>query len=513
MFYILPIWCSIQNTSNKRMDIRKIITGVGMTMIIPGIMAILSIPVCLISGEFREIWGFLITAGISLLFGMIGFFWRLKRKYHVIEMVIIISVGWLLVPLVSVIPIVYHSIYVHGTQDISENVTIFSQFLNAFFETVSGFTSTGLTMASDVTMLPPSLQWWRSFMQWIGGIGIVVMVIFFHNPRLYAMEKFYEKEDFSHVLPNANVNFNKYWWIYLLFTVFSIGLLFFNGVPVWEAINHGMTGVATGGFTITNGSFENYSGNIKIVTIFIMLLGAFSFSLYFQLITKGLVKKFIRNTQVIVFFSLLIAGAFSVVIFNKNKNTGLVDSLFQTVSALATCGFQSKSLNHWSLTPILLLTVLMMIGGTTDSTTGGVKVFRFWIFLKSIFVNSSRILFHPKRPLKVNLYDKKLNSRKRNTTLLTDTYIYLLLWLFIYISGTFLMAHLLEGRFTLEQVLFETSSAFGNVGLSSGITSAQLVPAGKIILIWIMIAGRLELMPVFIILGIIFRSEEKYKKK
>ena len=327
--------------------IKEILVGVGIIMLLPGIMALISIPVAIIMDESCAVTGFLYVLVPSLTIGFVAFKNQPIIKYHLIEIMIIITLGWLVVTLTGSIPLLYIAHYHSTDANITKEVMDFKEFINAWFESVSGFTSTGLTMAERESQLTSTIQWWRSFMQWVGGIGVIVAINFIYNPKLYTTESFYEDDDTSRVVPSANKNFFHFWWIYLLLTFFSITLFLASGLNYWEAINHGLSGIATGGFVITDNSFQEYGIFPKSAAIVIMILGSLSLAAYHRVLTKKDIKSFFKNNQIRLFFISLVVG-YLILIALMDFNPW-VDSLFQFTSALGTCGFQSAKIPGWPL--------------------------------------------------------------------------------------------------------------------------------------------------------------------
>lgn len=222
----------------------------------------------------------------------------------------IATIGWLAAVLMAAIPYYYLAHHMPAELVMDHQIFNFKDPVNALFKALSGYTSSGLTVTISESSLPYSLQWWRSFQQWIGDVGIIVFISSF-IPGISSVSKYYQdEEEEGSVLPEVAIDWTRIWWIYLLFTFVAIALYRLQGVDLWEAINHGMTGISTGGFSITDDSLKSYSSALKASSVFIMVLGSLNFSMYHLLLTQGNWKKFLKNQQHVLFFALLVSGIF-----------------------------------------------------------------------------------------------------------------------------------------------------------------------------------------------------------
>ena len=492
---------------------RKILSGVGLILHVPGLMAILSIAVSLVFGEAVGTEAFLVTSLTSLALGQA--LYRLHRdpgrKQHVYSLfgiMAVASLGWLAASLLAAIP--YYYIAQRLPEEFVQQHQLFNfqHPLNALFEAVSGYTSSGLTVTISESSLPASLQWWRSFQQWIGGVGIIVFISSF-VPGLSSVSDFYPQDDKeAAVLPEVAIDWTRIWWIYILFTLLAIGAYLLQDVPVWEAVNHAMTGISTGGFSVTDDSMKSYPVGLRITTIIIMVVGSLNFECYYLLLTKGRWKDFFRFRQHILFFSLLFFLIF-LIYFETNifhpLNSSWVDIIFQTVSALGTCGFQSVDLQPWHSTALLLLTFAMLIGGPSTSTTGGLKQFRLFYLLKGNFYNFLQWTFKAGTP-KSNQRIDNFRKGEKPLHLYRNINTFFLVWILSYFIIVYILAHNVPAKFSLIEVAFECASAIGTTGLSVGITSPELNSVSKIDLMFAMFIGRLELIPLAIFFSLLLKN-------
>ena len=373
----------------------KIFTGLGLILHVPGVMALLSIAISLIFGEPVGAEAFLVTAFISITAGQL--LYRMNRRlgenqevYSLLQIMSLASLGWLIASLLAAIPYYYIAHRLPEALVQQHRIFNFQEPLNAFFEAVSGYSSSGLTVTITESSLPASIQWWRSFQQWIGAVGIIVFISSFLSGLLPVSALYPEEEKEAAVLPEVSIEWKKIWWIYLLFTLLAMGAYLLQGLPLWESICHAMTGISTGGFSITDDSMKSYSASLRITTIAIMVVGSLNFECYYILLTKAKWKDFLSFYQHKLFFGILFFLVF-LLYYETNVYSVLqsswVDIIFQAVSALGTCGFQSVDFQPWHSSALLLLTIAMLIGGPSTSTTGGLKLFRLYYLIKGNFYN------------------------------------------------------------------------------------------------------------------------------
>ncbi|MGB3193440.1 MAG: TrkH family potassium uptake protein [Limnoraphis sp.] len=481
-------------------ETQTVIRNTGLLLHIPGVMALLSLPICLIFQEFYCILPFLITAIISVGFGQL--FYRLFRKKadtHLREAMLTVALSWGLIPIIGAIPFLLT--VSQSPPDISLTVLGFNNPWNAFFEAFSGFTSTGLSMAVSPSQLPHSLQWWRSFMEWIGGVGVIVLILSILEPSL-SNYKLYSAEGRNTNLADSVTDTVRWIWkIYLLYTIASILLLRVAGMPWWDAINHGMTGISTGGFSIKDNSIGSYNPIIQIAIILIMTAGAISFYIHSKLIKKRRISVLWSDSQHRLFWSILFLGILVLAWANRQfEGSALIlDTIFQWVSALGTCGFNTVKIQDWSASAKLILSVGLFTGAAAGSTAGGLKLSRVVSLGKGIIWRVKHILKQPDGVLHYKIDNQKLTEEEANNRV-QGAAVLAVFWISLIVLGTIILVNFAKPIYTLSDVIFEVTSALGGVGLSTGITDPLLHWAGKLVLMMFMWMGRLEVIPVVILL-------------
>lgn len=396
--------------------------------------------------------------------------------------------------------------------------------INAWFESMSGITGSGLTMTRYESDLPATLQWWRSVMQWLGGIGVIVLVITFINQSGdNALQHYYgERTPLGQFQSDTVSNSPQLLTsVFTGVTLLAIALLWIAGMPAWEAINHAMTGLATGGFTVTDRSIASYESlTIRMALIPVMIVGAVPLLVYYFLF-KGRFQDFYTDIQ--VQWLLVISGLGSLVVagnlFAYAKYPSLFETahyaVFQFVSAITCTGFYTQSSlgQNWPGLSLLVLTIAMGVGGASGSTASGVKIIRMVSIVRAL---RGRL----RDPFPEGTFSESLDesvSGQHSSANYHNASIIVFLWVGFYLLGVFVLLVVLSigpGAVPVKNVLFEVASAQGNVGLTSGITtpstpSKPLLPASaKVMLTLNMWVGRLEIIPVLVFFRVLFWEAE-----
>lgn len=480
----------------------------GLLLHVPALLLIPTLIVIFYFEEYFALPSFLGMGILSLLVGQVLYrVFRNSSKSLSRPTLMMVALAWFIIPLFGSIPF-----YFIGTLDPSlvGNATNFSNFASAFFESMSGLTSTGLSMLENPANIPHSLQWWRSLSEWLGGIGIILLVVGFFDFSS-KMNTLYQAEAMNWTIEDGEIKktIQKIWFIYSILTIVTVAFFYLFGMPLWEAINHGLTGVSTGGFTITADSFISYNFSIKIVAIIIMIVAAISFQAHYLILFKRDIKRLLRLSEFKLFLGfLIILMALSIIL---NPEMAAVDNIFQTASALGTCGFNSVETPNMPVPVLLLLVMAMNLGGNATSTTGGLKTRRIlWIF-KGLMKSVRDAGKEDENKSPVFLNGKEMKDEVAREQIMNASTI-LILWICSLALGTFLII-LTEGhRNSYYQILFDVSSALNNVGLSAGVNGNEMSVFSKGVFIVLMWIGRLEIFACIILIYTFIKSRIPFKK-
>jgi len=492
-------------------DIGRILTALSGMLFLSSIISILV-------WEPYNIHAFLIPGILVLLLGMF-----LTTRYSdapqatKLDSMITAAFGWLLVAVFGSLPFIIIAWTYHFDPALvpslnNPTIAVFQNPLDAFFESMSGFTGTGLTVTLEENKLPQSLHWWRSFMQWIGGVGVIVLTAAILQRPGSGSYTLYESEARSEKIhPSIVSTARSIWWIVIIYTVASILILFVAGMPIWDSINHGMTGIATGGFSVVDGSIAYYdSALIDFALIPIMIFGAISFPIHYLLL-KGDLKAFIKDVQLKWFMLFLVLGSLFTVtilvyfeVYQGNLESARF-GIFQLVSASTCTGFQTALDlgKHWPVALQLFISIFMVVGAASGSTAGGIKIIRSVVLIKGIYWKINNVFYPVSAIRQLNIGDRVLKAHEANKEL-QEASIVAFLWIVFLVIGILIFS-LYMPDYSIESIIFEVNSAQGNVGLSTGITGPDLPFVPKVMMILNMWIGRLEIIPVVVFLESIFR--------
>lgn len=375
-------------------------------------------------------------------------------------------------------------------------------FIDALFETVSGFTTTGASILTDVEALPKSLLFWRSFTHWIGGMGVLVFLISIlplsgsHNVHLIRAES--TGPSVTKLVPKVKTTAIILYTIYLGITVLEMIFLLLGGMTFFEAINTALATAGTGGFGIKNDSLAGYSPYIQVVVTVFMALFGVNFSLYY-LALCGKVKSALKSHELRVYAGIIIAATALIAFDCRHIFANTFDlirhSAFQVSSIITTTGFMSSDFDLWPEFSKAILVALMFIGACAGSTGGGIKVSRILILLKSI-VKEIKIAAHPRSTHKITIDNRIVEHETvRSVNVFIVSYLVILF-------GSILLISLDEYSFTTN--VTAVISAINNIGPgldAVGPTQNFSIysPFSKIVLSLNMLIGRLEIFPILIL--------------
>lgn len=496
-------------------DLRSVLRDLGGLFIIIGFVTLFVLIVPLYFGEYGSNVSFdalspiLLTAAVYLVFGFpLYYIFKKADPPNFKSAMVTAALGWLLISVIGSIP------FWLIPYNISDPTRTMAP-LSAFFESMSGWTGTGLTMVVREDLLPHTLQFWRTFIQWVGGVGVIVLTLsILARPGTgsFVLYKGEARDQKTH--PSIVSTVRTIWWIFLLYTIIGIVVLVLigwftpNGMDPWQSMNHAMTGLATGGFSVTDSSITSFGTISQLAIVGLMIVGAIAFAAHYDLL-KGRLRKFFSDAQFKAMIVLLILGVIGLTYANLNApdvNGNILHSLkvsgFQFTSALTCTGFASvEDVGVWTDSAKLILSFAMIIGGAAGSTSGGIKLYRSILLYNGVSWRIKRAISTPRRVFVHKLGHKSL-SKEDATDMINEAAIISFMWVILLFSGLIIIMQS-TGR-PLGDSFFEVCSAQGNVGLTTGITNIQMGAVPKTMLIFNMWIGRLEIIPIIVLVKSMF---------
>lgn len=465
-------------------DLYIIIRNSGMIMVGIGVMCLIPIIVDLIYFEFNFL-GFLIPSLISIGLGFLftkSFEEHTSRKMRLKHGMIISALAWLWASIIGGLIMMFVS-------DLS--------LINGVFESMSALTGSGVTMYQNVEILPHSILFFRSLEQWVGGLGIIVMIVAILSRPGTSSSKLYQSEAREERLkPSIKATLEQTIKIYLIYTIAGISLYLLAGMPLFDSICNTFTIISTGGMSIKNANIGYYHDDlIYFITIILMILGATSFLVHYKVIkTRG--KSLIHDLQFKVMISVI---AIVTVVLYFISDIVPIDLLFSVVSAATTTGASVQGYDvmmRWPPFVLICIMGLMLVGGSSGSTVGAMKLSRIIIFFKGLYKHIREILSPEGRVVPIKFSNNKVTDKS-----ISDSGNFITLYMiFILITWS---VFCLYGHDPFNS-LFDTISIQGNVGLTLGEINFSLEDPLKIICIFNMWTGRLEIYPALIALRAFF---------
>ena len=455
----------------------------GVSMIFPIIMQFI----------FEELDSSFISASIiTIIFGTLFFLSNLEndRKLNLQNAFLLTSLSWISVAIFGSLPFIF--------SDLNLSVT------DSFFESMSGITTTGSTIITDLNSAPKAILIWRAILQWLGGIGIIVMAITLMpimNVGGMQLLKVSSSDASEKILPKTKEITVRIIIIYLVLTFLCAFFYKIFGMNFFDSLTHSMTTIATGGFSNYNDSIGHFNNfKIEITAMIFIILGSIPFITYIKYLS-GTKNIFITDTQIksfikIIFFSILILFLY-LVIYNKSFSEISLRSIsFNVISILTGTGYVTQSFDGWGNFPLIFFLILMFIGGCAGSTTCGIKIFRvqiLYLFIK----NQLKKIIYP-RGIFIIKYDNNNVNEKFMASIISFIYLYIVIF--------FIIAALLS----LSGLDFTTSisgaaTSISNVGPGLGEligpngNFSQLPDFSKWVLSFGMILGRLELFAILVL--------------
>ncbi|MDY6771662.1 MAG: TrkH family potassium uptake protein [Candidatus Nanohaloarchaea archaeon] len=467
---------------------------VGLFLKIFSVLLLLPVAVGKYFGEsFVQMESFIIAAFISIVVGYLLTTYGERRRPDAIEGMFAATLGWIIAVAIGAYP--FMSVLGWG-------------FPDAFFEAMAGFSTTGMSVMQSFQGVPTSLLFWRTFMQWVGGLGIltffVTVVVEAGGAATSLISAEANKTDAGTIRPSLFNAIKTLWYIYIVFTSLETVFLYLLDVPFFDAVMYAMATMPTGGFTHTAGGIAAYNSlAIEGVVAVFMLAGGTNFLLLYRLL-QGDIRSLFRDYEFRLYIKLMAVASFIVgASLFLSSGQGLFEvaksTLFHVISVTSSTGFELTPVHEFPEIARMTFFLLMFTGACLGSTTGGVKIFRLGVMFK-VVVREVRGFSLPNNAM--NMVMSK--GRKLKEDELTRIVAIFFLWITVIIAGGFILVA--STGLSMIQGFQVVTSAVGTMGpvFMSAKTLATLPAVAKFTLAFVMLAGRLELLPIFVLLNVEF---------
>ena len=464
-------------------SIGVIISLIGLAMIAP-----LFISIFYQDGVY---FAFIKSILITIFFGLsLYFIFRKKsNKLSHREGIAIVAFGWMAAGIFGALPYIF--------------AKVFDNFTNAVFESISGFTTTGASVLTDIESLPQSILFWRSLTQWLGGMGIIVLSIAIlpflgiGGMQLYKAEAPILVVD--KLRPRISETAKALWKVYVLISAIEVFLLKIGGMKLFDAFCHTFTTMATGGFSTKNISIGYFqSAYLHYVITFFMLLAGINFSLHYRIL-KGNIKDVLKDPELKFFISIIGIFTFIICLNIYKQFNGILTSfrysIFQVCSIITTTGYTTTDFDKWPTLSKIILLICMFIGGSAGSTGGGIKCVRILLLLKHSYQELLRII-HPHV-----VHQTKLGKKIVPLDVINGVIGFFVLYIVLFIIFSILLATLgMDFMSSISAVAATLSNVGPGLGIVGPAQNYEFIPClGKWLLIFCMILGRLEIYTILVL--------------
>ncbi len=465
---------------------------VGQIVKLEGALLLLPLFVSFYYGEQRLVQAFLLTVAIALCLGFLLtlLFRKTKTPMFAKTGFITVAVAWIVLSLIGALPFTFSG--------------QIPSYIDAVFETVSGLTTTGASILPDPTVLGKGLLFWRSFTHWIGGMGVIVLMLAVTSPEsgraIHILKAEVPGPVVGKLVPRLRDTAKILYVIYFVLTVAEALFLLCGGMPLFDSVLYAFGTAGTGGFGIKPDSVAGYSSYLQwVITIFMLLFGV-NFNLFYLLLLRR-VKTVLKSHELWTYFGVVAVSVLLITVNLLPRYPQFTEAFrlaaFQVSSIITTTGYTTANYDIWPQLSKTILFLLMFIGGCAGSTAGGLKVSRIVLLFKSIRRDFGRVV-HPRSVGVVQLDGKRVEERTIN-----GVTVYFALYMMILAFVLFLLSF---NGFDLETNISAAVSCFNNIGPGLGVVgpAASFAPYSdfsKIVLSFAMLCGRLEIYPLLIALN------------
>ena len=474
------------------MNFKMMARFIAFILVLEAIFMLPALAISVFCNEPTAIRGFLYSLGVILVIvALLFLIWHNDEKdkgFYAREGMICVGIGWIALGLLGALPF-----YLSGEIPL---------YIDAFFETVSGFTTTGASILNNVEALSHGLLYWRSFSHWVGGMGVLVFILAVLPPSggftMHILRAESPGPNVSKLVPRMRQTATILYLLYIALTVLCFIFLLIGRMPVFDAVCTAFGTAGTGGFGVKNDSIASYSPYLQNVCTVFMLLFGVNFSCYYLLLAKKFLDVF-RDEELRLYFGVVLASVALISLnirgFYSTMGETVRHAAFQVASIITTTGFATTDFDLWPSFSKAILLCLMFLGACAGSTGGGLKCIRLLILLKDLRRNIRRVL----RPNDVRVI--KSNSQTMDEKIVASTNAYLSAYVVIIIVSFILIS--LDG-FSTATNFSAVMACFNNIGPGFEAVGATCNYSGysafsKLVLIFDMLAGRLEIFPILLL--------------
>ncbi|MBR6740490.1 MAG: TrkH family potassium uptake protein [Clostridia bacterium] len=474
------------------MNGRLVLNYMGQILRIEGVFMLPALVIAIALGETGSVVGFVVSAGICLAVGTVLTLMKTKdRSFFAREGFVTVALSWIMMSLVGALPFCISGAIANP--------------IDAFFESVSGFTTTGATILSDVESLPKSDLYWRSFTHWLGGMGVLVFFLAIApisrggGTLVHLLRAESTGPTVGKLVPKLRYTARILYGIYIVMTLSELVLLLVGGMPLFDSVTTALGTAGTGGFSVRNASIAAYdSVYLQMVVAVFMVLFSVSFNIYHFILLRQF-RAVYKNEELRLFLGIVIVStvvvSLNTISLFESFGVALRYSFFQVSSIISTTGFATSEVNTYPELSRSLLILLMIFGGCAGSTGGGIKISRLLILLKFV-KNQIHQAIHP-RSVKLMMID----GHPVEDGMAKNVCGYMVVYVIVAVVSVLLIS--LDG-FGFETTFTSVLSALNNIGPSMGLVGSfgnygSFSVVSKLVLIVNMIIGRLEIFPMILL--------------
>lgn len=471
---------------------RRLLHIIGAVVAAIGASMIAAAVTSFIYREWGDGWMILLAAVLTMVIGWLT--WSRTERPENLSMkegFAVVGLTWIAMAVFGTLPFL-----LTGTLD----------FNNAIFETSAGFSTTGASVITDLDAMPRGILLWRSMMQWLGGMGVIVLSIavlpFLGTGGVALAQAESPGPTPDRLTPRFRETAKRLWYVYLGITVLEIVFLLFGDMTLFEAVNHSLTTLSTGGFGTDGGSLNNFSSYTQWVVIVFMVLAGTSFALHYRGLSDP--KEYLKSHEFKLYLGIM--GAAAVAFAIGTRNGGAIadivrDAVFTSVTIVTTTGYATADFGLWAPALQVIVFGLMFVGGMAGSTAGSVTPYRLGVLTGAARSDLRRVI-HPR-----GVFVTRLGGETIDDKVVESVQSFFLLYMFIFMTGTLAFAVIAEfggGTFDLVSAGSAVASSLGNVGpalsqLGPSNTYVEVAVLNKYLLSFLMLVGRIEIYPILLL--------------